>query len=781
MKHSLMASVFFIFCSLITAQKTPNQENVFIENKGQWDNEVLFLTKLNGMNVWITSKGVLYDIYKVNNIHSNENLFEEVIDQDSSKVEGQVVRLTFNNSNNVIKKGKLIESAGVHNYFVGNNPDNWISNVHLYSEINLSNLYQGIDIRFYFDKGSLRYDFMVNPGADPEQIEMKIEGADSYYINNFNELVISSRYGDFKHGELFTYQNNKESVKSQFRINENNSISIDVSEYNHELPLIIDPILYSSFLPSWGAEVITAVSKTTSNNLICAGHTNSSGFPTTVGAYSGTYVGNLDLFVTQFKNDNSTLKFSTFIGATGDELCYDMHVDKNNFIYITGYFTSFDFPTTAGAYDQSVNGEYDAFITKLDSNGSSLIYSTMIGSDLHDVGHDIDVDTSGNAYLAGLTYSAAFPLTVGSFDHTFAAPSEAFVLKLNSTGSSLIYSTFLGGNELDKAAAIEVDPTGAVYVAGTTNSSNFPTTPGAFDVSDDLYRDVFVSKLNSTGSALIFSTYLGGDSDDEATSIQLDGNNRLYITGTTSSTDFPTTGGVYDITYNGWDDVFVTRLNNTGSSLTYSTYFGGTGHDRAEALTVSDNNQVFVTGYTLSTNFPLSTIPDDNSLSGTQDAFLFQLNAAGTSLVYSTYLGGAGAETGYGIDYDYEGNVWVAGSTNSSDFPTTPGCFANTLFDSDGFFTQFEFGLSISIEDENAQLAMIVFPNPSNGITHISTNHENELSVELINGMGQVVGKYLFNQFMSSFDVSNFPSGTYFVKISTDQWVKFEKLIVSHK
>ena len=326
-----------------------------------------------------------------------------------------------------------------------------------------------------------------------------------------------------------------------------------------------------------------------------------------------------------------------------------------------------------------------------------LAYSTYLGGSGLDkgggvavdglVGGGIAVDSLGNAYVTGHTASDPFPATAGAFDTSFNGREDVFVTKLNATGSSLVYSTYLGGSSIDQGLGIAVDAAGNAYVTGVTTSDPFPTTPGAFETSfNGGGRDGFVTKLNATGSALVYSTYLGGAGIDEAFGIALDAAGNAYMSGRTTSDPFPTTPGAFDTAFNGGDDAFVTKLNAAGSAPVYSTYLGGTSLDEALAIAVDAAGNAYVSGVTSSD--PFSTTPGafDTTYNGMDDAFVTKLNAAGSAPAYSTYLGGSDDERALAVAIDPAGNAYVTGPTSSDPFPTTPGAFDTSFNGGDDAF-----------------------------------------------------------------------------------------------
>jgi hypothetical protein len=336
-------------------------------------------------------------------------------------------------------------------------------------------------------------------------------------------------------------------------------------------------------------------------------------------------------------------------------------------------------------------GSYDpAFPLVVDPR---LVYSTFIGGEDYDYAYGIAVDGSGNAYVTGETISTGFPTTAGAYDRTIGSEGteDVFVTKLNAAGSDLVYSTFLGGSAMDRSHAIALDGIGNAYVTGYTYSDDFPTTPGAYNQTYSTRQDVFVTKLNAAGSALLYSTYLGGSSSEEGNGIAVDGSGRAYVTGDTGSTDFPTTAGAFDLTNSSEQDAFVTKLNAAGSVLLYSTYLGGEGDEWSHGIAVDSSGRAYVTGYTHSTGFPTTAGSYNRTKGGsasTSDVFVTKLNAVGSDLVYSTYLGGSNWDQGYGIALDKNSNAYVTGDTHSSDFPTTAGAYDRTYHGGDIFVTK---------------------------------------------------------------------------------------------
>ena len=380
--------------------------------------------------------------------------------------------------------------------------------------------------------------------------------------------------------------------------------------------------------------------------------------------------------MTKLNPAGSGLVYSTYLGGSENESGAGIAVNTSGNAYVTGFTESSDFPTTAGAVQTTLDGFADAFVTELNPTGSALVYSTYLGGSNEESGAGIAVDTSGNAYVIGSTQSSDFPITAGAFQTTYGGNGVAFVTELNPTGSSLVYSTYLGGSGLDFGAGIAVNTSGNAYVIGSTQSSNFPTTAGTVQPTLGGFEDAFVTELNPTGSGLVYSTYLGGSLyDHPGAGIAVDTSGNVYVTGWTDSSDFPTTPGAFQTNFGGNIDVFVTELNPTGSSLVYSTYLGGSTQDLGLGIAVDTSGNAYVTGYTISSDFPTTAGAFQTTYAGDADAFFTELNQTGTGLVYSTFLGGLSQDDGFGIAMDTSGSAYVIGGTYSSDFPTTAGAF----------------------------------------------------------------------------------------------------------
>jgi hypothetical protein len=606
---------------------------------------------------------------------------------------GVAVYMQIVNANPSARPVGQDEQPGKVNYFIGNDPDRWHTDIPTYGRVEYANIYPGISLAYYGGAGGLEYDFRVNPGAEPQAISLKFSGASAVGLNAQGDLVVHTAAGDLVQHAPVLYQEaggQRQAVAGHFVL-DSGLVRFDVGAYDRSRPLVIDPQVlgYSTYLGGSGDDSAFAVAVDGAGDAYVAGDTGSRRFPTTPGAFDGTYNGNYDIFVAKLSPDGSTLLYGTYIGGKDIDQSPRLAVDGAGSAYLTGNTSSKDFPVTPGAFDTTYNGgsnTYDAFVTKLSPGGDYLAYSTFLGGTGPDDGLGIAVDGAGEAYVGGFTQSADFPTTPGAFQTTFKA-IDGFITRFNAAGSALVYSTLLGGSGPDFIQAMAIDAAGNAYVTGETKSSDFPTTPGAFDPTfhGGLY-DAFAAKLSSDGSSLLYGTYLGGSGSDAGEAIALDGAGDAYVNGTTDSADFPTTPGAFQAAFRGDDDAFVAKLNLAGSGLAYSTYIGGSRHDESGfQIAVDGASDAYVTGLTNSRDFPTTPGAFDRSFNGGSfDAYAAELNGAGSGLVFSTFLGGSGYDFAVGIAQNGTGAAYVVGGTASADFPVTPGAY-QTTYHSGGF------------------------------------------------------------------------------------------------
>ncbi|MCF6154499.1 MAG: hypothetical protein E3K36_04440 [Candidatus Brocadia sp.] len=454
-------------------------------------------------------------------------------------------------------------------------------------------------------------------------------------------------------------------------------------------------LLASTYLGGSASDGAFSIGINSDGNIYVAGWTSSSDFPTTPGAYDTSFGGYSNAFLSKLNGDLTSLLASTYLGS-GYEEGNSIAIDAGGNIYVTGLTLSSDFPTTTGAYDTSFNssGSTDAFVSKFSADLTDLLASTYLGGLGDDSGNSIAIGPDGNIYVAGTTRSSDFPTSSGVYDTNYNGGNyDAFVSKFSADLTDLPASTYLGGLGDDSGNSIAIGPDGNIYVAGTTGSSDFPTSSGVYDTNyNGGNYDAFVSKFSADLTDLPASTYLGGLGDDSGNSIAIGPDGNIYVAGYTESLDFPTTPSAYDSSYNGATDVFVSRFNSDLSNILSSTYLGGsTGYDTGNSIAIDKSGHIYVTGWTTSSDFPTTTGAYDASYNGggyDYDVIISRLNTDLTDLLASTYLGGLGDDTGNSITIDSDGNIYVAGYTNSSDFPTTPGAYDTSYNNGSAFVSK---------------------------------------------------------------------------------------------
>jgi len=546
----------------------------FIENRGQWHSDVLYLCRMGGLDAWITKYGVNYTFFKLEKAQSfsplrkydeHGHLPDKFEHQDYTLIGHRVLMKLQAHNPEPVREGKQ-RQEGYYNYFIGNDEAKHATYVGLYKEAIVKSVYEGIDLRYYFDNGNLRYDYIVHPYADPSRIVFTLEGSDKTYINSKGNLVFTTRFGEVAMAELKTYQaQDKKEVKSRF-VQRNGKWGIDLANYDKTQVLIIDPLVYSTYIGGSSGDLGNGIAVDGSGSAYVTGTTSSSDYDVTAGAFQMTYGGGIyDVFVTKLNATGTALVYSTYIGGSSEDYgCNGIAVDGSGSAYVTGYTSSSNYDVTSGAFQTTHGGGIsDVFVTKLNATGTTLVYSTYIGGSGIDLGFGIAVDGSGSAYVTGTTSSSDYDVTAGAFQTSNGGSSDVFVTKLNATGTALVYSTYIGGSSTDEGYGIAVDGSGSVYVTGSTESSDYDVTAGAFQTTyGGGDYDVFVTKLDATGTALVYSTYIGGSSEDYGCyGIAVDGSGSAYVTGTTSSSDYDVTAGAFQTTHGGgFYDVFVTKL-----------------------------------------------------------------------------------------------------------------------------------------------------------------------------------------------------------------------------
>jgi hypothetical protein len=566
--------------------------------------------------------------------------------------------------------------AGVVHYLVGKDPSRWRTNLPTYARVGYESVYRGIDIAYYGVARHLEYDFIVAPGADPQAIALQFEGGMAR-IDHSGDLIV----GDLRLRKPSVYQRVGESrrvVGGRFALRSGNRVVFDIGTYDSTQPLIIDPVVvFSTKFGGTDGDAGWAVATDASGAVYVTGDAASTDFPRS-NAMQRRSAGSTDVFVTKLSADGSRILYSTYIGGSQADVGYGIAVDPSGNAYITGDTRSSDFPLVT-AMQPAYGGTSDVFVAKLSADGSQLLYSTYAGGRGGERGLGIAVDAAGNAYVAGYTNSTDFP-TANAVQSAFGGgDADAFVFKVNPAGSAFVYATYLGGRAVrpELATSIATDDRGNAYVAGFTNSRDFPTLRPIQPFRGP--TDAFVTKLGPAG-ALVYSTHIGGGADDEAMGIAVDAVGSAFITGHTESRDFPATAGAYratcstvavriaigDLCTGG--DAFVARIVPDGSAIAYATYIEGTRFEVGRAIAVDAAGNAYVAGLTNSPDFPIANAVQRRYGGGAFDAFALKLSPDGSTLAYSTYLGGNDNDGGYGIAVDPAGDAVVTGYAGSPDF-----------------------------------------------------------------------------------------------------------------
>ena len=565
---------------------------------------------------------------------------EAVLSLRAPEPSSTVVRMRLDGANTQSTLTGLDPLAGTSNYLIGNDPGRWRVDVPSFARVHYASVYPGIDLVYYGKQRQLEYDFVVGPNADPSSVALAFDGVDALSIDREGNLILQTAHGALTQQKPVVYQDvdgRRHQVEGRYELRADDRVGFHVSSYDHTHPLVIDPVL----------------------------------------------------------------SYSTYLGGNGNDVGNAIAVDGAGNAYVTGSTQSTNFPGASGSLVQaSLRGSADVFVAKLNTAGTALVYSTYLGGSGSDIGRAIAVDGAGNAYVTGETDSPTtgsgaipFPL-VGPIQPIFGLIGDAFVTKLNAAGNALVYSTYLGGSGSDRGYGIALDGFGNAYVTGHTNSLNFPIVaafqpanggPGSYDA--------FVAKLNAAGSALVYSTYLGGNANEfslDGGAIAVDSDGSAYVGGTTISPNFPGAGtSTIQATFGGGTgDGFVAKFNAAGSALVYSTYLGGTTIDAVNGLALDADRNAYVVGYTDSSTFP-TAVPLQASRNGPgNDAFVAKINAAGSALTYSTYLGGTGGDVAYDVAVDGAGQAHVSGWTSSFNYPTVAPLQAVNSGSGDAFISQ---------------------------------------------------------------------------------------------
>jgi hypothetical protein len=579
-----------------------------------------------------------------------------------------LVRIRFDDALPTVALTAAAPLAGRASYFQGNNTRPQPTDLPTYAELTYTGLYPGIDLRYDGTGNRLKGTYTVAPGADPTHIRWHYEGATDLHIDSTGDLRYTVGDADpvVEQAPVAWQERTgqRHAVPVRYTVTDEGEVGFTLGPYDTTQALLIDPtLIYATTVGGSGNDDGWAIAVDRAGNTYVAGETTSVDFPAPKGFQPGFGGGYSDVFVIKL-NPAGDVVYSTYLGGGGEDMALGISVDSAGNAYLAGSTGSPDFPLANPVQPTYGGGSVDGFLTELNAAGTGLIVSTFLGGNYDDCTVGLAADAAGNLYTAGYTASTNFPV-VNAVQATNGGSWDAFATKLGGRGTTIQYSTYLGGSDYELVSGFALDAAGNVIFAGETASLNFPTH-NAVQAANAGEEDAFVSKLGADG-ALVYSTYLGGSGEDANWAVTVDGAGSAYISGSTHSPDFPTRNAVQP-EYAGDGDAFLTKLSSTGTALVYSTYLGGAGEDWGRGVAVDQAGNAYLDGMTDSADFPLIA-PWQAKYGGKGDAFVAALDAGGATLHYTTFIGGSGEDDSRSLALDTAGNVYLTGYTNSPDFP----------------------------------------------------------------------------------------------------------------
>jgi uncharacterized repeat protein (TIGR01451 family) len=647
------------------------------DGQTQTNGQIRFLSRGSGYSFFLTQTGALLSFAR--DSHSEAVLRMQLVGASANAhIQGQN------------------ELPGKSNYFIGSDSSRWRTGIPTYSQVKYESVYPGINLIYYGNQHQLEYDFVVAPGADPDQIRLSVAGVEKLTVDAQGNLVLQHAAGEVQLLAPRIYQQldgEKKEITGQWTLAADHVAGFHLGPYDRTQPLVIDPVLqYSSFLGGSQKNILNRIAIDAAGNAYVAGYTASGDFPAAPTPQAMTFGAGTTArgaFVAKIDPTGTNLLYSTYLSGSTDEEATGLAVDNSGNVYLAGNTHSTDFPTrnalqsTCPTHNQAETCA-SAFLTKISASGDSLLFSTYLGGSGGESARGVAIDSAGSAYVIGITSSLDFPVTPGAAQIKCggACQQNAFVAKFVPSGESLAFATYIGGSAIDDAADLAVDSSGSIYLAGKTTSPDFPlAAPYQKSCSSDATNSAaciataFVTKIKADGSTFSYSTYLGGSLGSQASAVAVDAAGSTYVTGSTQSPDFPVVEafqkscGLDPASGKCSTDAFLTKFTPAGDALVYSTYVGGTGDDHASAIAVDAAGNAHLAGTTESVDFPtLASV--QSQLKGASDAFVARFSAVGSALTFSTYHGGGATESGNSIALDAKGNVYLAGETTSSDFPT---------------------------------------------------------------------------------------------------------------
>jgi hypothetical protein len=651
----------------------------FFPNTGQTDASVQYVAQTPDLSARFRRESVVFQVHQ------------------------QQASIRFIGGNPDVAIGGLDPLSAKINFFLGNT--GWKKDVPSYSRIVYRGLYPGIDMTYGGTGRQVKSEFFVSPGANPALI--RLEYSEPVSIDAHGNLLAG---GDFREAAPEVYQQigaERVKIAGRYRVLDAHTVGFEIGAYDVSAPLVIDPtITYCTYLGGSGTTAITGVAVDSGDNLYVTGWTEALNFPID-NAVEASNQGGVDVIVAKLNAAGTALIYATYIGGRSNDQGAGIAVDSLGQAYVTGVTSSSNFPLVLSNRG-GIGGTTTAFALKLNATGNTLLYSGYLGGTVYDTGAAIAVDTNFNAYVSGTTQSSNFP-TLNPTQASFGGGVDVFVTKLNSAGT-ITFSTFLGGSGNEEAGGIAVDSVGNIFVAGGTSSTNFPVvSPYQGTLAGS--ADAFVTKI-TFGGAVGFSTYLGGSggSPQQASALALDSAGNPYITGVTTSSNFPVTSSAFQTVLNGLQNAFVAKLTNTGQTLVYSSYLGGSSYDWGYGIAINAAGDAYIAGATSSVDFP-QVGAVQAAFNGAYDAFVTELNFGGTAVLFSTYYGGSGSDAANAIAVDINTNIFIGGQTSSSNLPLVAPIQSTLAASSSGWLLR----LGVTAPPTTTPSVVSVSPTSSSG------------------------------------------------------------------
>jgi hypothetical protein len=646
---------------------------LFFENVGQLAPEVRYAGRRGSLATFFVADG-----FTVRFESSASTRFGQTFGRSS------ILRYTFEGADPGAEVLAEDPNAARFHFFKGQDPANWRTHVPTFSTVRYHGIYPGVDVVVRDASGILEYDLVVEPGVDLAQVRIRCEGAERLSLGDDGVLRAETVFGTLEQRQPRTWQVGSDGarhpVDSRFVLLSDDTYGFVAPDRDPQRGAVVDPgLTYSSYLGGTDTEHGCGADVDRLCGLYVTGDTLSVDYPVKAGSFDVTQNGDFDVFVTKIDPTGGHIIYSTFVGGANGDFGHGIAVNDDFEAFISGGTESANFPVTLGAADTSYNGSGDAYLTKLSADGGSLVFSSFLGGSGGEGslgGQALAIDATGAVFLTGFSGSANFPATAGAFDSSLNGLADVFAAKFAPDGSSMAYATLIGGVEIDIGNAVDIDDQGNLYIVGFAESDDYPTTAGAFETTPNGFSNGIVTKVNSTGGALMFSSFAGGSSEViRGVGVE---NDEAFVAGYTFSSILPVTAGAFDTTAGGNGDGFVMRFDVSGSTIQYASYLGGTGVDVINDVDTDVLGNAYYAGTTDSVDFPVTPTAFDTTFNGVRDAFCARASADGSVLEYSSYVGGSGNDVSYALNVHDIGAFYMVGGTLSADFPTTQGAVDET-------------------------------------------------------------------------------------------------------